>query len=260
VIRTVSDEDFEFEIYEINLFEGVSSQNLQNDLNQKWKSCINEIKLFKELMSFFDLNPTNLNTESRPTLHSNGWLMEQSSSWLLVEIAKSFSKPKILEIGTWEGYTASILLKNTDAFIWTIDRDERIDTSIYPSRYSSLSSPDSQEVGWLYKTLDYENRVKEIISDSTLFNWDKFEDETFDIVFIDGDHSENAAYLDTINSFPKLRKSGICIWDDFSFDGFSMTDAERGVTNFVENNLKWLNDNFELAYLHGTQFLLGKKR
>ena len=260
VIRTVSDDYFEFAISEIKIFEGVSTSSLQTSLSSKWHSKIRDFSSYTEFKNWLGITSVTPQFESQPVLHHNGWLMEQSSSWLIVEIAKSFTLPKILEIGTWEGYTASILLKNSDSLIWTIDRDKVIDTRVYPSRYEVLNSPDSREIGWLYKKLEYEGRVKQFISDSTLFDWSNFEDQMFKIIFIDGDHCESSVKSDSYNSYSKLVKSGICIWDDFNFDGFGVSEAELGVTNFVENNLEWLNARYELAFLHGTQFLIGKKR
>lgn len=45
------------------------------------------------------------------------------------------------------------------------------------------------------------------------------EKESFDIIYIDGDHTAEAAFKDGVNSFPLLKKDGILIFDDYLWHG-----------------------------------------
>ena len=259
VLRTISDSPFDFEIHSISMFEGVSAENLESELKSIWDGRIQVLSTESDLSNWLQAKVNQSVEDISFPFNHNGWLMEQSSSSHIVTITKSFTKPKFLEIGTWEGFTASLLLKNTDAVIWTMDQDYLIDNEIYPSRYETLSKTHQKEVGWLYKSLDYSSRVNQIYSNSQTYDWNKFPNEMFDVVFIDGNHSEIFVKSDTFSTFSKLKVGGICIWDDFNFDGSNITEAETGVVNFVKVNINWLKSKFDLAYIRGSQFLIGKK-
>jgi|694.fasta_scaffold24299_12 hypothetical protein len=45
------------------------------------------------------------------------------------------------------------------------------------------------------------------------------EKETYDIIYIDGDHTAEAAFKDGVNSFPLLKTGGIMIFDDYLWIG-----------------------------------------
>jgi hypothetical protein len=60
--------------------------------------------------------------------------------------------------------------------------------------------------------------------------------------------------------FPKVKSGGIVIWDDYNYEREFITLAEQGVNDFVAHNISWLDKYFELYYVEGTQFLIGKKR
>jgi predicted O-methyltransferase YrrM len=60
----------------------------------------------------------------------------------------------------------------------------------------------------------------------------KFEDEFFDIIYIDGNHEPDFVLEDAVLSFRKLRPGGKIIFDDFGWHGvFSTT---RGIIGFVD--------------------------
>jgi len=46
-----------------------------------------------------------------------------------------------------------------------------------------------------------------------------FQDEMFDIIYIDGNHDEKYVLQDATLAFPKLKKGGWLIFDDFLWDG-----------------------------------------
>ena len=259
IIRSFDNAQFDFEISSIALFYGDTHSNQDSRHSKVISSKIRKFKKKSDLLR--QLNPhlrTDFNVQQDLHYHQ-GWLMEQSSNHLLVDIVKTIHEPKVLEIGTWEGFTAATLLKHTDAMIWTMDPDDVIDTAVYPSRYTNLSAETTRQIGWLFKTLPFVGRVHEIRANSNDYNWDEMENDFFDLIFIDGDHSESTVKIDTTNTFSKLKKGGICIWDDFNYEDEIVTEAESGVNNFIKNDIDWLTENFELIYLQGTQFLVGRK-
>lgn len=259
IIRSFDNAPFDFEISSINLFNGVTNSNQESRQSIVIPSNIRKFENKVDLLSQLNSHQRTEFDVQQDLHHHQGWLMEQSSNHLLIDLVKIMHEPKVLEIGTWEGFTTATLLKHTDANIWTMDPDDFIDSSVYPSRYSNLSTETTRRIGWLYKTLPFEDRVHEIRANSRNYNWNKLDNDFFDLIFIDGEHTESTVKIDTKNAFSKLKKGGICIWDDFNYEDELVTEAESGVNNFIKNEIDWLTKHFELIYLKGTQFLVGKK-
>jgi predicted O-methyltransferase YrrM len=59
----------------------------------------------------------------------------------------------------------------------------------------------------------------------------KFQDEMFDIIYIDGNHEPEYVLEDAVMSFRKLKKEGIMIIDDYGWGGPNLT--QRGIDAFI---------------------------
>ena len=59
----------------------------------------------------------------------------------------------------------------------------------------------------------------------------KFEDDFFDIIYIDGNHEPEYVLEDAVLSFRKLKKGGIMIFDDYGWGGPDLT--QRGIDGFL---------------------------
>jgi predicted O-methyltransferase YrrM len=59
----------------------------------------------------------------------------------------------------------------------------------------------------------------------------KFQDEFFDIIYIDGNHEPEFVLEDAVLSFRKLKKDGIMIFDDYGWGGPDLT--QRGIDGFL---------------------------
>ena len=59
----------------------------------------------------------------------------------------------------------------------------------------------------------------------------KFEDNFFDIIYIDGNHEPEYVLEDAVLSFRKLKKDGIMIFDDYGWGGPDLT--QRGIDGFL---------------------------
>jgi len=72
---------------------------------------------------------------------------------------------------------------------------------------------DKQYIGLInfFKT---DSRVK-IIKDFSLNVYSKFEDNFFDFVYIDADHTESAVYADLYSWYPKVRSGGVLAGHDY---------------------------------------------
>lgn len=58
----------------------------------------------------------------------------------------------------------------------------------------------------------------------------KFEDNFFDIIYIDGNHEPEYVLEDAVLSFRKLKKGGVMIFDDYGWGGPDLT--QRGIDAF----------------------------
>lgn len=58
-----------------------------------------------------------------------------------------------------------------------------------------------------------------------------FEDDFFDIIYIDGNHEPEYVLEDAVLSFRKLKKGGIMIFDDYGWGGPDLT--QRGIDGFL---------------------------
>ena len=59
----------------------------------------------------------------------------------------------------------------------------------------------------------------------------KFEDDYFDIIYIDGNHESEYVLEDAVLSFRKLKPNGIMIFDDYGWGGPDLTI--RGIDGFL---------------------------
>jgi len=57
------------------------------------------------------------------------------------------------------------------------------------------------------------------------------EDDSFDIIYIDGNHEPEYVLEDAVLSFRKLKRSGIIIFDDYGWGGPDLT--QRGIDAFL---------------------------
>lgn len=68
----------------------------------------------------------------------------------------------------------------------------------------------------------------------------KFEDEFFDIIYIDGNHEPQYVLEDAVLSFRKLKKNGIMIFDDYGWGGKDLT--QRGIDAFISGYYKCIRN------------------
>ena len=67
----------------------------------------------------------------------------------------------------------------------------------------------------------------------------KFQDDFFDIIYIDGNHQPEYVLEDAVLSFRKLKKNGIMIFDDYGWGGPDLT--QRGIDAFLSGYRKRIN-------------------
>ena len=121
----------------------------------------------------------------------------------LLKMLASMLKPQnILEIGTFTGYSALCLAEGAPekSTIVTIEIDDEMESFI--TKYFNAS--------------EYGQKIELIIGDAIEL-MDTFEDDYFDLVFIDGNKRDYCAYYQT--AFNKLRKGGVILADNTLWNG-----------------------------------------
>jgi predicted O-methyltransferase YrrM len=126
----------------------------------------------------------------------------------ILSVAKTYclhNDSKLYCIDPWEDYDEYPEYKNEqstiyNSFINNVEKSEVKDKIIINRGYSSIEIP-------------------------------KFEDEFFDIIYIDGNHEPEYVLEDAVLSFRKLKKNGIMIFDDYGWGGPDLT--QKGIDGFL---------------------------
>lgn len=129
---------------------------------------------------------------------------------LLSSLSKIIQPKRILEIGTYMGYSALCLAEglHDDGKIITLDVDE--ETNAIAKEFWAQTA--------------FYSRIESFLGEATKII--PMLNETFDLVFIDADKPNYANYYDLI--FPKLRIGGVILADNVLWSG-KVLDAEKGL-------------------------------
>jgi hypothetical protein len=165
----------------------------------------------------------------------DGWSELHRQGILLETLLKNLNKNELIviaEIGVYKGRgTAlwnSILLQNgitykyyaIDNFLGSAEHEKNVD--YYNATIKNLKR--------------IEDKIKIIKNDSVLESFN-YEDEFFDIVYIDGSHDYNSVINDIRSWVPKIKKGGFICGDDY-------TDIWPEVKKSVQD---YFGDKFEVV-------------
>ena len=136
-----------------------------------------------------------------------------------------------LEVGTF--YGANLLsVANTyglheNSKLYCIDPWEDYDD------YSEYKDQQDIIYNTFIKNIDNSNHKEKIIINRGYSNKiiPTFNDNFFDIIYIDGNHEPEYVLEDAVLSFRKLKKGGIMIFDDYGWGGPKLT--KQGIDSFV---------------------------
>ncbi|MDD4199336.1 MAG: O-methyltransferase [Paludibacter sp.] len=143
---------------------------------------------------------------------------------VLSMLSKMIQPERILEVGTYTGYSALCLAEGLSAKgkLHTIECDDELEDFI---RENIESSPYQKQI------VLHIGDAKKLIPEM---------DEMFDLVFLDADKREYKVYYDAV--FPKLRNGGFMLVDNTLWDGKvlleqndkdNQTEAIRQFNNYV---------------------------
>jgi predicted O-methyltransferase YrrM len=156
-----------------------------------------------------------------------------ADNWLYnVDINDYKDRPiKYLEIGTFYGANILSVAKtyglHNNSKLYCIDPwEDYSDYTEYKNQQSSIYNS-------FLSNIDNSGEKEKIIINRGYSNVEilKFEDEFFDIIYIDGNHEPEYVLEDAVLSFRKLKKNGIMIFDDYGWGGPDLT--QRGIDGFL---------------------------
>ena len=152
-----------------------------------------------------------------------------------------------VEVGVFKGhYTKSYFSHLNNSTLYLVDLWETSDHD----GYISGIDPGDVEVGYR-EVVDFFSPYKNVhICKGFSTEWaNKFEDEFFDWIYLDADHSKKAVLTDLQHWYPKLKKGGAISGHDFLPNPADITHyfgVDAAVTEFFSNDL----DNIYLTAEH----------
>lgn len=156
----------------------------------------------------------------------------------------AYTKPKIIfEFGTFDGRTTYHLAVNApiDARVYSID----IQTGWF--EFDNRNYNEKIKVGAYVLDNEISSKVTFITGDTKKLDLRKHFNAV-DLIFIDGDHSYEGVYQDTLLALKLLKQNGIIVWHDYN-----LID---GVTNAI---IKLNKDLKDLVNIKNTNLAVYKK-
>lgn len=166
---------------------------------------MNEVKIEEYILSHIDSEPEllkRMTREAHVKLLRPRMISGNIQGRLLKMLTSMFNPQNILEIGTYTGYSTICLAEGAPSTskIVTIEIDDEMECFI--KKY--------------FKESKYGHKIELIIGDAVKLMHD-FEDDYFDLIFIDGNKRDYCAYYDI--AFDKLRNGGIILADNTLWNG-----------------------------------------
>jgi predicted O-methyltransferase YrrM len=206
------------------------------------------------LPSLEDVNvvlPRAFDRKSAASISANMTVEEASH---LGAIANYVRANKILEIGTADGNATLVLAANVEAEGTVVTVDLPLDFEM--AKQGSLTYPEGdlnltvrEEVGRQYRGQRLSHRITQVYGDSAKLDWDEL-GGPFDLVFIDGCHSEAYVRSDSQNALKHLAARGVIVWHDYGM---------IPEVSSVIDQLAAENPTIEVYAVEGTRLAVGLK-
>jgi predicted O-methyltransferase YrrM len=167
-------------------------------------------------------------------------------------IARFTGATKALEIGTFDGNTTLILAANLapGGRVVTVDLPPDFGVDNKGSLAFTdveLNLTERDQLGRQYKGHALSTRITQVCGDSGSMNWDTL-GGPFNLIFIDGCHSEAYVRSDTENALKHLSPKGLIVWHDYGM----IPDVSTVVDQFAREN-----NRLRVFAVEGTRLAIG---
>lgn len=188
-------------------------------LYEEKNELVPNVTPFKEI-DLFDLVEENIEIYPVSFLEGGSSVLDFV---LLSGLAKKINKCCYLEIGGWRGESVCNVAKYAKKCVSISLSPEEARNHF--SR--SVSSDAIRENMYFYVKQGCDKNIEVIYENSYRFNFDTL-NETFDIIFIDGDHSYEGIFGDTKKALTLLKnEKSLLVWHDYTKNG---NERIRGTT------------------------------
>jgi predicted O-methyltransferase YrrM len=146
----------------------------------------------------------------------------------ILSVAKYTNAKRILEIGTFDGFTALNLAANLDdgGEVCTLD----LPHSGQPGSEPISNACDTEIVGSKFRGEEEVKQIRQLWADSTTADWKEF-GSPFDLILIDGCHDYPFVKSDSANAIKHVRPGGTVIWHDYG----QFPDVSRAVDELARD-------------------------
>jgi len=157
------------------------------------------------------------------------WFSAQIPSWatLLDQLGlRALTRPRCLEIGSWQGMSAVFLLTYLEDSVitcvdtWEGSPEHTADILVEQSLLESIESTFDENIA------EFATRVTKFRGSSLEFFAQCQMGTEFDLVYVDGSHHSDDVLCDAVLAFRHLSPGGVLIFDDYSWRYF-----ERDIHN-----------------------------
>ncbi|MTJ07924.1 O-methyltransferase [Anabaena sp. UHCC 0204] len=171
----------------------------------------------------FNDQPVTLNQ-----LPCGAWSTPLADIVMLLKVIVCTQPKKLMEVGSFRGYTALYMAQHIspDAKIVTVDR--------YP------------EHGEAYLNTPYASIIERRVGETNTEMFQQDSKDSYDLIFIDADHSYSGVKNDTELVLPLVSQNGFIVWHDYANWGYF--DGKNGVPEY----LKELSEKLPIAHITGS--------
>jgi predicted O-methyltransferase YrrM len=163
----------------------------------------------------------------QPEARVVGWSLDLQELVHILAAMKLMTVKRVLEIGTYDGFTALNLAANValGGEVCTVDLPQDDDESVLRAQGMSNACI-SREIGSKYRGQPEAEYIRQLWGDSKRVDWLQF-GAPFDLILIDGCHDYSYVESDSLNAIKHVRAGGTVFWHDYgqSFDVSRAVDA-----------------------------------
>jgi len=163
---------------------------------------------------------------------------------------KKYKKFSYLEIGSYEGCSAVYLANRfKESKIFCVDIWERV-----KEEYNESINFNDIEKNFDINSKNYSNiyKIKKYSDEFFLKN-----NQTFDIIYVDGHHLAEQVYKDAVNSWNVLNKNGLLIFDDYIWKNYE--DVVKNPCYAINKFLAEKSNNLNVIEVTNSQIFIKKK-